>query len=407
MFTLLKDAELKLVEITNTITEEAISWRAVYFNFDRLLEHYKSEYQIQIAVNLLGDLLPDYQGGIFLCVDQSIVMLCRNISKNKIDKAIFQLRYLFMDGPLAYNSAGEENNNFCTVYDLGKEYAEFHQLARRKLAQGSKARKEEKRSSLLPENEEEKTDDFFTPKKLAFIERDLNRADLSQMLRRQPVCVVNGHNNVRKIFDEYYIHISHLRQMLHTKMDFFSNIWLFKYLTRILDDRVLDLMAQNPLRYIDSPVSINFNIETILSKKFLQFDSLIKPLIKFTMVIEVQIGEVFSDIRAFVAARNILEKMGYKLCLDGLTGLSIIQIDRERLGFDFVKLQWDAEMAEDVEIQNSEQLIRTIRNFGKNRVILSRCDNAQAVQYGQAIGINLFQGRYIDTLVNPRLKVKN
>lgn len=408
MFTLVKEAELKLTEVANNIAHEAISWRAVYFNFHKLLEHYKSDYQIQIAVNLLGDLLTDYQGGIYVCADQTIIMLCRNISKNKIDKAIFQLRYLFMDDPLAYDSTGEENSNFCTVFDLGKEYAEFYQLCHKKLAQSSQTSKGESRKAKAgKDKQEEKSGDFFTPKKLAWIEQDLNKADLSLMLRRQSICVVNSHNNVRRVFDEYYIHISHLRQMLHTKMDFFSNIWLFKYLTRILDDRMLDLISQNPLRYMDGPVSLNFNVETLLSKKFIQFDALVKSLVKFTIVIEIQIGEVFADIRAFTAARNILQKLGYKICLDGLTSLSIVQIEREKLGCDFVKLQWNADMEEDVSATDNQYLLNVIKQFGSNRVILARCDNAQAVNYGQAMGINLFQGRYIDSLINPNMKVRN
>jgi hypothetical protein len=40
-------------------------------------------------------------------------------------------------------------------------------------------------------------------------------------------------------------------------------------------------------------------------------------------------------------------------------------------------------------------------------VILTRCDNKQAVEYGQALGITLFQGRYLDGLVNPKSSVKN
>ena len=84
MYTLFKDAEVKLVDTVGNLSGEAISWRAVYFHFDRLLEQYRSQYQIQIAVNLLSDLLVDHQGGVFVCFDQTIILLCRNIGKNLI-----------------------------------------------------------------------------------------------------------------------------------------------------------------------------------------------------------------------------------------------------------------------------------------------------------------------------------
>lgn len=408
---IVKDAEIKLVEMVGGIADEAISWRAVYFNFDRLLEQYKSQYQIQIAVNLLGDLLGEHEGGVFVCFDQSIFMICRNISKNKIDKAIFQLRYLFIDDPLAYDSSGEENASFCRVYDLGREYAEFYHVCRRKLSQSKRAEQEQGEAALVtgPEATKatESSSQSFTPTRLAHIEHDLNKADLSRMLRRQPICALTGAKNIRRVFDEYYIHISHLRRMLNVKTDFFSNRLLFTYLTQILDERMLDLLSMSPMRYLDSPVSLNFNVETLLSKKFREFDSLIKPLVKFSIVIEIQIGDVFGDIRAFVAARNIIQQLGYKICVDGLTNFSIVQIDREKLGFDFAKLQWNADLEEDIGARENQKIMDAVKGFGYNRVILSRCDNAQAVNYGQAMGINLFQGRYVDNLLNPSQKVDN
>ncbi|HEU5047146.1 MAG TPA: hypothetical protein VFT64_04800 [Rickettsiales bacterium] len=410
MLTIVKDAEIKLVEMVGGLAEEAISWRAVYFNFDKLQEQYRSQYQIQIAVNLLSDLLGEHEGGVFVCFDQTIFMICRNISKNKIDKAIFQLRYLFIDDPLAYDSAGEENPNFCRVFDLGREYAEFYHLCRRKLSQSKRVERTEEEMVIAPIGEAPQTSEnanvSFTPTRLAHIEHDLNKADLSRMLRRQPICAMSG-KNARRVFDEYYIHISHLRRMLNVKTDFFSNRLLFAYLTQILDERMLDLLSMSPLRYLDSPVSLNFNVETLLSRKFREFDTLIKPLVKFSIVIEIQIGDVFGDIRAFVAARNIVQQMGYKICVDGLTNFSIVQIDREKLGFDFAKLQWNADLEEDIGARENQKIMEAVKSFGFNRVILSRCDNAQAVNYGQAMGINLFQGRYIDNLLNPTQKVEN
>jgi EAL domain-containing protein (putative c-di-GMP-specific phosphodiesterase class I) len=213
--------------------------------------------------------------------------------------------------------------------------------------------------------------------------------------------------NIRKIFDEYYIHIPRLRQLLNAKADFTSNRALFRYLTQILDARVLDLISMSPPRYLDTPVSLNFNIETVLSKKFQEFDTLIKPFAKFTVVVEIQIGDVFTDISAFMAARNTLNNMGYKICLDGLTNLSIVQIDREKLGFDFVKLQWNADLEDDLGATENRRLMSTVQSFGHNRVILCRCDTAQAVNYGQAMGINMFQGRLIDNLLNPNQKIDN
>jgi EAL domain-containing protein (putative c-di-GMP-specific phosphodiesterase class I) len=195
--------------------------------------------------------------------------------------------------------------------------------------------------------------------------------------------------------------------MLHTETDLFSNRWLFKYLTQILDERMLDMLMLTPMRYFDIPLSLNFNIETILSKKFIDFDTNMKLIIKVPVVVEVQIGDAFCDIAGFTAARNILERLGYKLCLDGVTGFSMMQIDREKLGVDLIKLQWNADLEGDANKVENRPLKRAIENAGSGRVILCRCDTRQAVSYGQAMGVNLFQGRYIDRIINPHQKVEN
>lgn len=415
MLTTTRDAESKLIDTLNSLVDEAGSWRGVHFRFEQLLDQYRSEYQVQIAVNLVNDLLAAHQGGIFVCWDKCIILLCRHVTRPQLEKAIFQLRYLFMDDPLAYDAAGDENPQFCRVYDLGIEYAEFYQFCKRKLAQSKRSAPEEKGASpaeaeemplaLRPAGPASAT--AFTPTRLAHVEHDLNKADLSRVFRRQPVCAVTQDFNARRVFEEYYIHIAHLRQMLHMDTDFLSNRFLFKYLTLILDERMLDLLTLTPARYIDAPLSLNFNLETILSRKFIEFDSSIRPMVKVPIVVEIHIGDVFGDMPAFVAARNILRGLGYKICIDGVTSLSMQQIGREQLGIDLAKLQWNADLESDANRIENRPLLRAIESFGQSRVILSRCDTRQAVSYGLAMGVTLFQGRFLDRLVNPHQKVEN
>lgn len=410
MLTTARDSETKLVDVVNTIADEDPgSWRAVAFHFEQLLEQYKSDYQIQIAVNLLHDLMSEYAGGVYLCEDRSIILLSQNVTRIRLEKAIFQLRYLFMDDPLAYYPNGDENPIFCRIYDLGVEFAEFYQLCRRKQMKSSSDK-----TSGQPSKKDNHTggDDHpelapFTPTLLARIEYDLQKADLNRVLRSQPVCAVTADMQYRKVFDEYYIHIAHLRQILRSDADLLSNRHLFHYLTSILDLRMLDLLTMTSMRYFELPVSLNFNIETILSKRFVEFDSAIKPLIKVPVVVEIQVGDAFSDIAGFVAARNILERLGYKVCLDGVTVFSISQINRLRLGVDLVKLQWNADLEADANKIENRPLRRAVEDCGSGRVILCRCDSRHSVSYGQAMGINLFQGRYLDRMVNPQQKVEN
>jgi hypothetical protein len=128
---------------------------------------------------------------------------------------------------------------------------------------------------------------------------------------------------------------------------------------------------------------------------------------KVSIVIEIQIADVFADMGAFMVAKETVQKLGYRVCLDGLTALSFTQIDRERLGFDLAKLQWNMDLEGDLKSRESKQLSDAVRHCGPNRIILCRCDNRQAVDYGQALGISLFQGRFLDKIIDPTSKVEN
>jgi EAL domain-containing protein (putative c-di-GMP-specific phosphodiesterase class I) len=410
-----KSAEIKLMELLGVIPDPA-GWQAVHFHLNALLEQYKSEYQFKIAVNLIHDLLKGYEGGIYQMVDNSIIVVCGELDRNVLNKLIFQLRYLYMDDPLSYHEDGGENKSFCTMYDLRVQWQEFMDMCGSRMAllvrKKSAPERGDSDTAQTTENSGNqrgstagKSD--FNVLRMVSIERDLERSDLQRVMRRQPVCVVSPTMNVRRVFDEMYIHINHLRQFLKMDIDLFSNRWLFKYMTQLLDNRMLDLIRQNIARYTDSPISLNLNVETLISNRFAEFDALLKPSSKVSIVIEVPIMDVFADIHAFHMARRDVQRRGYRVCLDGLSAESFLMIDREKLGVDLVKVQWNADIESDLDTKENKAIVKAVRDFGSNRVILCRCDNKEAVQYGQALGISLFQGRYIDNLLTPNAKIEN
>ncbi len=419
-----KGAEAKLVQTLADLKEAPMNWQGIIFSFAQLMEQYRNDYQIKIALNMLKDVLKNEDVTVFVCADRTTALLCNNTPKQLLDKAVFQLRYLFMDDPLAYTSDGEENPAFCQTYPLATQFDAFSAIARGKMLGGVRPKTapaapagpgvplpKPQSESLLKQVTRQIASasplKFFTASNLATIERDLANADLSTVVRRQPVCAAIPDMMVRRVFDELYINIAHLRQMLRVDADLLSNRWLFKYLTELLDQRMLKMLRHDPMRYLELPVSMNLNIRTLMSDAFLEFDEFVKPSVKVSVVIEIQIADVFEDMRAFHVARDTVQKLGYRICLDGLSDLSFPQVDRDRLGFDLIKLQWNADMPSDVQSGDNRRIYEAVKAAGANRVILTRCDNRKAVDYGQAMGVSLFQGRYLDKLMNPMSKVEN
>jgi EAL domain-containing protein (putative c-di-GMP-specific phosphodiesterase class I) len=410
-----REPEAHLIELLQLVEDAPQGWQVVCFSFAKLLEHYRSEYQIKISTNLMNDLLGDRDGAIYLCEDSTIYVMVKNFPRQLTEKMIFQLRYLFMDDPLAYTADGDENPAFSKVYDIESQWQEFMNICKRRLV--NRVRQSQvnvPRAAQLgvdgqpaPSPRTKKTLAVFTASNLATIERDMLDVDLSATIRRQPICAALPETPVRTVFDEMYININHLRQSMGIDVDLLSNRWLFKYLTQILDERMLDAIQRSPLRYLSKPISLNLNIPTLLSSRFLEFDAAIKPSTKVSIVVELQIADVFADMAAFLLAKDTVQKLGYRVCLDGVSELGLPQIDRQRLGFDLIKLIWNSDGEQDVKSAKNIKLAEAVRQCGNNRVILTRCDNKQAVEYGQALGITLFQGRYLDGIVNPKASIKN
>jgi hypothetical protein len=135
-----------------------------------------------------------------------------------------------------------------------------------------------------------------------------------------------------------------------------------------------------------------------LSPEFLTFDDNIKANMRGTIVLELQKVDVFADLGAFLFARDFAHDRGYRICVDGVNLESLPFVDRERLGVDLIKMVWSPEMPSG-QMPNGATIEGYVRRTGATRAILCRCDDQSAVEFGQGIGITLFQGRHIEAML--------
>ena len=179
-----------------------------------------------------------------------------------------------------------------------------------------------------------------------------------------------------------------------------GNPWLFRYLTQSLDKRMLAHLSREWSH--ERSFSINLNVSTLLSPEFLKFDQLISTSARGRLVIEIQKVDIFADMGAFLFAREYARDRGYRLCLDGMTHLTLPFIDREKLELDLVKLLWSPELAAAENAQMLDDLRACVASIGASRVILAHCDSERCRKNRPfARHFTLFQGRYVNTLVAP------
>ena len=396
----------QLLDYLDFVDRHRAGRRAVHLHLSRLLPHNRRDQNLRIAISTFEDLAAQYDGQIFLLGNGDIVFVAKGASAAEMDAAVTRVRFLFSEDPLAQDHA-EETGQFCTWYNLETHYNDLYAVAKR--LHGEAERKKRAASASVTPGDgaaRPRQRHPLEPALLGRLEDLLARTDLSNLMRRQPICAMTPGAAPQALFRELYISIADLQSTVIPDVDLFSDQWLFQRLTQTLDRRMLSLMTRNDDATIASAFSLNLNVSTILSAEFLAFDKVVKSSSRGTVVVEMQKIDIFADLGAFFFARDFLRERGYKVCLDGINYLTFPFIDRERLGVDMIKVVWGQEMMSDQPGRGAHLMRELIERTGRARVILSRIDNEAAVRFGHSLGITLFQGRYFDTLIASRARAQ-
>jgi EAL domain-containing protein (putative c-di-GMP-specific phosphodiesterase class I) len=423
------DAEHELLDYVKSKRGIAQPQYALLFHLSGLQEQFRSEFQMRIALNVLHDVFRAEAGAIFSLRSGDLFVFYDGSNRKLLEKSIFQLRYLFTDDPLAYQRDGSDNPQFCTLFDVSFQWRALYRVCSEivdSLQEKELFVETAKHDDIRPAPVQPDSDmayssaapvthqslPFTWPDKLNWhalpeVMRRLTPADVGYAMRKQPICAIKQGQLIRKVYYETYVHLSHLQKLIDVPFHLTSDPWLFRYLTKQLDGHVLDIIAQNPKTYGREAFALNLHVSTILSPEFLVFYEAIKQASGVSLVVEISVSDVFSDMAAFLRVLDFAKEKGIRTCLDGLTNESFVQFDRGTLGVDLVKLQWNADVKGDLDEGRNKRLREVIERCGSNRMILCRCDSSHAIEYGHALGITLFQGRYPDKILDPDATVIN
>ncbi|HLG89789.1 MAG TPA: hypothetical protein VKZ79_21635 [Alphaproteobacteria bacterium] len=387
--------EYALLELAERLEKHRDGRLAVHIHLSRLAPHNRRIQYIRLAFSTFDDSLAHQDGQTFLLRNNDIVFVGRTERAKQVEDAVIRLRYLFSEDALVQLSDESQDSGFCSWYVLDRDYPSFLDACRR-IHQLSLTRLPQTLADGGPPRSP------ITPKSLTKLEELLAGTDLSNIIRNQPICALGEGMEANTLFHEIYVSIGDLEEILMPLVQLGANPWLFQYLTQILDKRMLAHLSRE---WSDErSFSINLNVSTILSPDFLRFDKQISTSARGRLVIEIQKLDIFADMGAFIFAREYARDRGYRLCLDGMTHLTLPFIDREKLGLDMVKLLWSPEFAGVESARQLDDLRACIAGVGPSRVILARCDSEAAIKAGRALGIGLFQGRYVNGLLQQQTR---
>jgi EAL domain-containing protein (putative c-di-GMP-specific phosphodiesterase class I) len=209
---------------------------------------------------------------------------------------------------------------------------------------------------------------------------------------------------MRHFFREVFVGVHDLRQMVAPRNDLRLVKPLFQQLTRTMDQRVLRAMFDGFVTRQSGNVSINLNIQTVMSFAFREFDTRIANFIpKSQIIIEIPRFDVFWDFAEYLTACEFLRNAGYRVLLDGITLDVLPMFARAEMGADFIKVLIRAERVNEwLEAGVTEKIAAA----EPGRLVMARCETPEALELGQAVGIRLFQGFHIDAMLrDPNRRV--
>lgn len=400
-----------ILDYLRKIEKDISCYHAVCMHTSKLQNQTFRSAQRQSLLDTFDNVIKKNGGDIFDMPNDDVVVIFNSAAHDEVLACLVKVRFIFHDDPLIRNSEDLVQSGFAKIYSLATELNLFKEAIKESVAD-AEVEKESSKSTVktagisvsAPLRKQKRA---LTPMMLDKMQKALSMMDFSSLIRRQSVCAVIGKSPPQMIFDEVFVSIADLRDMLLPDVDLTSNPWLFMYLTETLDKRVLVSVSRHDDGALTSNFSLNLNVSTILSDEFLEFDENINSAQRSTIVLELQLADIFSDIKAFILAKTFAQYRGYKICIDGITVDKLQYIDRGHLDSDLIKIIWHPSFMD--IIKEDKHFTDYVNKAERARMILCRVDDPQAVEVGNSLGINLYQGRYIQRLLaaQPRKTIYN
>ena len=387
-----------LLEVVARLDRHRAGRIACEIHLSLLRPYHRRPHHLRIARKTLDSLVRKFDAGIYDLHNGNLVVIAKGASGPEINDCVLQVRALFAEDPLFTGAQGVvENLSFCTWYDLATDYEAL--LRRVRALDDARKVAVEADAQVARGGLGRSAGPDIGPTHLEQIEKAIEHADLANILRRQDVCALIPGLRPEKIYHELYFSMYYLAQTLLPGHNITADDFLFRHLTRVLDRRMLALMTRREMLPMLKGAALNLNVRSVMAPDFMEFDKSTNVQDRGSLAIELPAIDVLNDPGDYFFARDFLKERGYKIILDGLHPLNLPLVDREWLGFDFLKLLWVPSLHGDAIGQRASALKSAIDRIGRERIVLCRLDDDLGLKAGEALGVTLYQGRLIDGML--------
>ncbi|OPZ78780.1 MAG: EAL domain protein [Alphaproteobacteria bacterium ADurb.Bin438] len=330
---------------------------------------------LNFAYKVALNISPILQTTLFSLGKGDIVLIGRNLSLTAIDDIIQKISNV-LDKDMYFQ---KERRSLFKTYNLEFEMPIFKSDIANSI-----------NNALVKNIPNNDTKQDLSPEILNNIIRKLKEQNISETIRRQAVAKIIKGKKFEIVFKEYFLSIKHLNEILYKNVNLTENFWLFKHFTESLDLKMFEIIPKLNENIKKPKISLNLNINSVLSPEFIQF---MKG--KDKIIAEFQTTDILNNFSGYLKAKEILNKNGHKVLIDCVNISELEFVDLDLFKPNYVKILWNEEFLEN----RKHTLIKELAfKIGGKKIILSRADSDKALTFGNALGIELFQGYYVDNI---------
>jgi EAL domain-containing protein (putative c-di-GMP-specific phosphodiesterase class I) len=214
-----------------------------------------------------------------------------------------------------------------------------------------------------------------------------------QFVTSQPIVCINNKYKGVTASHEYFVSMGKVTQHILKEVDFRGSGSLFNHMTVYLDKVFLSAFSE--INQLSKRSSLNLNVESIFTSEFRNFVRDLRSKSLSQVVIEFRQEDVVHNYGNFLIARDMINEYDGSITIDGVTIDTIGLVNMLKVNPSSVKIFWrdDSENA----LQENADEIKKMLEAGI-KVVLARVDDEKAIEIGRSIGIEWFQGFYIDKI---------
>jgi EAL domain-containing protein (putative c-di-GMP-specific phosphodiesterase class I) len=379
-----------LVDTLDRMRRNPEGRKVVHLRLSQLMPHNRTPVRIRIVNRMFRTLESGRQAQLFPIGNDDLVIIASAGAQRDVANICERIRTLFESDPITHVKDGEQDK-FILWFDLGLDAALAIHTAQqlRAYVQKMPPRNENALPSLAPAS----LDDV--QKKLAF-------ANVVPFIRDQVAVRIDPQTYAASIeFYEFFMAIAEVQKMLAPQINLLGDRWLFQDLSRTMDQRMLEMISRHPHARGAPAISLNLNLETVVTPTFESFVQRVEKGQK--VIVEVQAVDVLTNLTLYTEVQAALSQLGHAVLIDGLTTTALSVLDVGRLKPNYAKLVWSPELLNTMDPRGS-RATAMLKQLGGDKVVLSRVDTADALQWGVRSGIGLYQGRFLDSFSKPARK---